>query len=113
MKELSVVQKTYDLIKYYVPIIERFPKIHKFSVGDRLINQLYNLLEGLIKAKYAKKKLDDLTTLNVNLDILRHQTRLLLDFQLISLKRYEYINKQIDGIGVELGSWIKKQRQRE
>ncbi|ODH01666.1 hypothetical protein A4S05_27950 [Nostoc sp. KVJ20] len=57
MKELSVIQKTYDCIKWYVPIIERLPKIHKFSLGDRIINQLYDLLEGLIKAKYAKDKL--------------------------------------------------------
>ena len=40
MKELSVVQKTYDLVKYYVPIIERFPKIHKFIVGDIMTNNL-------------------------------------------------------------------------
>ncbi len=113
MTELSIIQKNYDLIKYYVPIIERFPKVHKFTVGHRIINQLYNLLEGLIKAKYASKNLDDLTNLNVQLDILRHQTRLLLDFELISRKRYEYVSKQIDEIGVELGGWIKKQRQRE
>ena len=113
MKELSIIQKTYDLIKYYVPIIERFPKVHKFTVGDRIINQLYDLLEGLIKAKYANRKLNYLINLNVQLDILRHQTRLLLDFQLIALKRYQYISKQIDGIGVELGGWIKKQREKE
>ena len=113
MKELSIIQKTCDLIKYYVPIVERFPKVHKFTVGDRIINQLYDLLEGLIKAKYAHKKLNHLINLNVQLDILRHQTKLLLDFQLIPLKRYKYISQQIDEIGIELGGWIKKQRQRE
>ena len=113
MKELSIIQKTYDLIKYYVPIIERFPKVHKFTVGDRIIHQLYDVLEGLIKAKYANRKLNSLSSLNVQLDILRHQTRLLLDFQLIPLKRYEYVIKQIDEIGIELGGWIKKQRNRE
>jgi len=45
MKELSVIQKTYDCIKWYVPIIERLPKTHKFTLGDRIINQLYDLLE--------------------------------------------------------------------
>ncbi len=113
MKELSIIQKTYDLIKYYVPIIERFPKVHKFTVGDRIINQLYDLLEGLIKAKYANNKLNLLIHLNVQLDILRHQTRLLLDFQLIALKRYHYISQQIDSIGIELGGWIKNQRKKE
>ncbi len=96
-----------------MPIIERFPKVHKFTVGDRIINQLYDLLEGLIKAKYEKKKLNHLIDLNVQIDILRHQTRLLLDFELIALKRYGYIIKRIDEIGLELGGWIKKQRERE
>ncbi|MEA5603194.1 diversity-generating retroelement protein Avd [Nostoc sp. UHCC 0252] len=113
MKELSVIQKTYDCIKWYVPIIDRLPKIHKFTLGDRLINQLYNLLEGLIKAKYAKDKLPQLESLNTQLDILRYQTRMLLDFNLMSVQRYEYAIKIIDEIGTELGGWIKKQRERD
>ncbi|MEI2579212.1 diversity-generating retroelement protein Avd [Scytonema sp. PRP1] len=113
MKELSVIQKTYDCIKWYVPIIERLPKIHKFTLGDRIINQLYDLLEGLIKAKYAKNKLPQLESLNTQLDILRYQTRMLLDFNKMSVERYEYAIKLIDEIGIELGGWIKKQRDRE
>jgi len=113
MKELSVIQKTYDCIKWYVPIIERLPKIHKFTLGDRIINQLYDLLEGLIKAKYAKDKLTQLEYLNTGLDILRYQTRMLLDFNKMSVERYEYAIKLIDEIGTELGGWIKKQRGRE
>ena len=107
MKELSVIQKTYDCIKWYVPIIERLPKIHKFTLGDRIINQLYDLLEGLIKAKYAKNKLSQLESLNIQLDILRYQTRMLLDFNKMSVERYEYAIKLIDEIGIELGGWIK------
>ncbi|TBR56389.1 four helix bundle protein [Westiellopsis prolifica IICB1] len=113
MKELSVIQKTYDCIKWYVPILERLPKIHKFTLGDRIINGLYDLLEGLIQAKYAKNKLDQLEPLNTQLDILRYQTRMLLDFQFLSIQRYEYAIKLIDEIGTELGGWIKKQRGRE
>lgn len=109
MKELSIIQKTYDLIKWYVPILNRLPKAHKFTLGDRIINQLYELLEGLIKARYAQQKLTQLEPLNTQLDILRYQTRLLLDFQLISIQRYEYASQLIDNIGIELGGWIKQQ----
>jgi hypothetical protein len=55
-------------------------------------------------------KLDLLQSLNSKLDILRYQTRLLLDFKLISVKRYEYIQARIQEIGVELGGWIKQQQ---
>ncbi|MBJ7298658.1 MAG: diversity-generating retroelement protein Avd [Dolichospermum sp.] len=100
-------------MKWYVPIIERLPKIHKFTLGDRIINQLYDLLEGLIQAKYAKNKLTQLESLNTKLDILRYQTRMMLDFNKMSVERYEYAIKLIDEIGTELGGWIKKQRNRE
>jgi hypothetical protein len=110
MKELSIIQKTYDLIKWYVPILNQLPKSHKFTLADRLINRLYDLLEGLIKARYSQQKLTQLEVLNTQLDIIRYQTRLLLDFQLIAIKRYEYASKLIDEIGLELGKWIKQQK---
>jgi hypothetical protein len=42
-----------------------------------------------------------------------HQSRLLLDFQLISVGRYEYAVKLINAIGQDLGGWIKQQKSRE
>ena len=95
MNELSIIQKTYDLIIWYVPIINRLPKTHKFQIGDRLVNNLYNFLELLIIAKYASEKLNILESINPKLDIVRYQTRIILDFQIINNKRYEYISKII------------------
>ncbi len=111
MSELPIIQKTYDLIKWYVPILNRLPRDHKFLLGDRMITGLYALLEGLIQARYAKEKRSQLQSLNTKLDILRHQTRLLLDFQLVSVQRYEYAGGQLNEIGIDLGGWIKQQRQ--
>jgi hypothetical protein len=110
MNELPVIQKTYDFIKWYVPILNRLPHSHKFMLGERIINELYELLEGLINARYSRQKLPLLESLNNKLDILRYQTRLLHDFQLISLQRYEYIGKQLQEIGIDLGAWIKQQK---
>ncbi len=112
MNELPVIQKTYDFIKWVVPILNNLPRNHQLLLGTRIATELYELLEGLLKARYAKEKLSQLGKLNTKLDILRYQTRLLYDFDLISVKRYEYINQQLQGIGVELGGWIKQQKQR-
>ncbi len=57
MQDLPVIQKTYDLIKWYVPILNRLPRDHRFLLGERIITGLYDLLEGLIQARYAKDKL--------------------------------------------------------
>ena len=112
MNELPIIQKTYDLIKWYVPILNRLPRTHKFALGDRIISGLYDILEGLILARYAQEKLAQLENLNGKIDILRHQTRLLREFDLMSTERYEYVVKLVNDIGSELGGWIKQQKKR-
>ncbi|MEO0348944.1 MAG: diversity-generating retroelement protein Avd [Cyanobacteria bacterium P01_A01_bin.15] len=109
-KELPIVQKTYDLLKWYVPILNKLPREHKFLLGDRMITGLYELMEGLVLARYSSDKLPRLQVLNGRLDLLRHQTRLLLDFELMSVKRYEYAGQLLNDIGRELGGWIRQQR---
>ena len=113
MKDLPIIQKTYDLIKWYVPILNRLPKNHKYLLGDRIITGLYDFLEGLVLARYASEKLGRLQRLNAQLSLLRHQSRLLLDFELISVKRYEYIGSLLTDIGLELGGWVKQQKKRQ
>ena len=58
--ELPIIQKTYDLLKWYVPILNRLPRQHKFLLGDRMITCLYDLLEGLFLARYSSHKLPQL-----------------------------------------------------
>lgn len=47
-EELPIIQKTYDMIKWTVPILDRLPRIHRFTLGDRMIKELYGPLESLI-----------------------------------------------------------------
>ena len=108
--ELPIVQKTYDLIKWYVPILNRLPKDHKFGLGDRMVAALYDLLEGLIAARYARNKVALLQPLSGKLDILQYQTRLLLDFQLVEVNRYEYASRLLDEVGRQLTGWLGQQR---
>lgn len=63
MSDLPIIQKTYDLIKWYVPILNRLPRDHKFLLGNRIITELYDVLDGLIVARYANQKLAQLEAL--------------------------------------------------
>ncbi len=109
-KELPIIQKTYDLILWYVPLLGKLPRDHKFLLGDRITQGLYGLLEELILARYSADKLSRLEPLNGSLDVLRYQTRLLRDLSLIDVRKYEIAAKHIDEIGRGLGGWIKQQR---
>jgi hypothetical protein len=88
--ELPIIQATTDLIRWFVPLLNRLPRDHRFALGDRLVGGLYDLLEGLVTARYSSVKLPRLESLAANLDLLQIQTRLLHDFHLIDEKRYEH-----------------------
>ena len=49
-KELIVITKTYDLILWSCNHTSRFPRNHRFVLGERLERNLYDLLETLIQA---------------------------------------------------------------
>jgi hypothetical protein len=93
-----------------VPILNGLPKDHRFHLGNRMVGDLYDLLESLIYVRYQREKLPQLQAINSKLDVLRYQTRLLLDFDLLSHKRYQYVGQRINDIGIDLGSWIKQQQ---
>lgn len=109
MNELPIIQKTYDLIKWYVPLLNRLPRHHQFNLGKRISSGLYELLESLIRARYSPDKINQLTAINIQLEILRYQTRLLYDFDLMDTRRLEFVSNAFNEIGKDLGSWIKQQ----
>ncbi len=55
-EELVVITKTYDLILWSCNHTSRFPRQHRFVLGERLERNLYDLLETLIRAKYQRER---------------------------------------------------------
>ena len=105
--ELLVIQKLYDYLIWVSPIINRLPRDKKFTIGDRLLNKLYDVLEDLIKAKYrSRNKLELLEQANVGLEIVRFYQRLILSDNLWDRKRYQFASKSVNEIGILLGKWV-------
>ena len=105
--ELLVIQKLYDYLIWVSPIINRLPRDKKFTIGDRLLNKLYDVLEDLIKAKYrSRNKLELLERANVGLEIVRFYQRLILSDNLWDRKRYQFASKSVNEIGILLGKWV-------
>jgi hypothetical protein len=46
MQDFPIIQKTYDLIKWSAPILNRLPKKHNFGLENQMIDGLYDLLES-------------------------------------------------------------------
>jgi len=101
------ITKTYDLLKWLLPIVSRFPKDKRYTIGQRLENKLLDILELLLWANYSKDKLDILKKANIELECFRYLIRLSADLRFINLKRYEFISQQVNEVGRLIGGWIK------
>lgn len=108
MAELKVISDLYKLIKWILPHISKFPRNYRYTLGDRIEHKLYNLLEFLIKARFAgRDKNIILEKANIELDIIRYFVRLCSDFKLFSVKQYGAISGMLNEIGSQIGGWKK------
>lgn len=111
--ELAIIQKANDLILWFVPVLTKLPREYKFALGERMMTSLFDLLDELVIARYSRDKLDLLNAINIRLERLRHQTKMLLEFKLIDGQRFANASKLINAVGVDLGGWIKQQQRKK
>jgi hypothetical protein len=50
-----VITKHYDLLLWLMQQVPKFPRSHKFVLGDRIQNHVLDELECLIEAAYSKQ----------------------------------------------------------
>ena len=108
-REVPIVAKMYDVVKWLLPQMAKLPRAHKFTLGDRITNLALEILQLLIDASFLRLKRHPLAEVNRKLTQLRYLLRLCRDLELWSLTRYEYIAREIDEVGRMLGGWLKQQ----
>ncbi|MEN0005606.1 MAG: diversity-generating retroelement protein Avd [Bacteroidota bacterium] len=108
-KQNTIAQKVYTMLLHTIPVLNRFPRNQKFTLGDRIQHQLSDLLELYVHAYYAPKaeKKALLVQANIQLEITRHYFRLGYDLGLYALAQYQYFAKALHEIGSMTGGWIK------
>ena len=84
---MPIIQRTHDLLLWYVPRLNKFPWDYKFVLGDEMQRGLYGLLGCLIRLRYCRKKVELLEALNAELEVLHYQTRLRKDFAFLDTRR--------------------------
>jgi 23S rRNA-intervening sequence protein len=105
--ELTVITKAYDLVLWSCQHVARFPRSHRFVLGERIERNLYDLLETLVKARYTRQRQALLEQANLTLEVLRFQMRLAKDVQCLKVNSYGFAAKAIDEIGRLVGGWLR------
>jgi len=75
---------------WLLPTIEKFPRSHKFALGDRIEAIALDALEALIEATYTRDRAGALRRGNLGIEKLRYSIRLPADLSLLDCRRYEH-----------------------
>ena len=109
---LEVVERAHALIAWLLPVVARFPKHHRFSLGTRIEARAYAVLEQLVRAAYAERirKAPLLDDANVALELMRHEFRIAFSQRLVSTGQVEHATRLIDEVGRQVGAWRRSLR---
>ena len=108
MKQSPIFTRTYDLLRWLLPVTIKFPRQQRFVLAASLQRTALLFQEQLIEAVYSGEPLPRLKQADVTLTKLRFYVRLCRDLELLSMGQYAHISRLISEIGRLLGGWQKK-----
>ena len=107
--DLTIFQKAYDFLLWVKPTVQRFAKVHKYSLGVQLENESLGLVQQIIRTNFKRgNKSELIDECFVCYETIKVLIRLSKDFKLLTIKQYEFASKELDEIGRLLGGWRRR-----
>ncbi|HRD92848.1 MAG TPA: diversity-generating retroelement protein Avd [Accumulibacter sp.] len=109
--ELVILSRCFDLLAWLVPKSESFPKVHRHSVVQRMLDSALDFQELLFSARKATAaaRRQRLQEADGRLDQLRLYLRLAHHWQWLNDGQYEHVSRQVAELGRLLGGWMKQE----
>ena len=104
------LEAMYQLTRWLIPALDRFPRRQKFLLGDRIQTTALTGLERLVEATFTRNRGRLLDRVNVDLDKLRLLIRLSKELGYLDTRRYEHAARRIDEVGRLVGGWRRTHR---
>lgn len=105
---LLIITKIKKTIEYVEKIISNYPH-NENNLKNKIINELYDLLELVYKAN-IEKNIIHMKNICVKIKMIDYLLKRSSDKKLISLKKYEIIGNYLLEINKMVNVWIKNEK---
>lgn len=108
-QEMPIFTRTFDFLTWLLPATNHFPRAHRFTFTQRLLNAAFDLREELEAANHrqGKERLAHLRAADEALDRVRVYLRLAAKWEWLSEGQYKHVAVMVAEIGRLLGGWHK------
>ena len=104
---LPVYKASYKLMDQLFIISSKFSREYKYTVGQELKIEGYNLIKNIYRANRAADKTGYIAQARENVELIRLLLRLMQDFNQLSLKIFVEINRILENVSKQLTAWEK------
>lgn len=108
--EMIIFTRTFDLLTWLLPATNHFPRAHRHSFTQRLLDAAFDLRERLEEANLRKgqARMERLRQADEALARLRLYVRLAAQWHWLSSGQYQHVAGMLAETGRLLGGWIRR-----
>lgn len=103
----QAVQSCHELMLWIIPQLDKFPRLRRYTLGEKINGLLLETIEYLLVAAYSKKPSVPLNKANMKLTMIRHLWRLCMELKILNKKAYRYGIELMMDVGRQTGGWKK------
>ena len=107
--EMPIFTRTFDYLTWLLPLTNHFPKAHRFTFTQRLLNAAFEVREFLEEAQHrqGRARMERLARADEALDKVRMYMRLAYRWEWLTDGQYKHSAELLAEIGKLLGGWKK------
>ena len=105
--QLPVYKTTYDLFLSIFHVCQNMERDIKFTIGERLKNEIIELQINVFRANCREDKCALLDSARENVEVIRLLLRVLNDMKQIKLEKFVDLNASLESVSRQLVAWQK------
>lgn len=110
MNESPLFTRTYDLLLWLIPQVQKFPRVYRFTLAERIQGLAMSFQDNLVAAGKSSGAARGalLKQADIQLEQIRLWMRYARDNDLLTVRQYEHAARLMAEVGRLLGAWLKQ-----
>ena len=103
----QAIHDCHALLLWIIPQLDKFPRLRRYTLGERIETLLLQVLERLLEAAYSsgRDKTRALQRASQHLNVVRHLWRLSHELKAVPPRAHAHGAERLVQLGRQLGGW--------
>jgi hypothetical protein len=106
-QHLPIYKLTYDILLRIMQITKNFPREYKYTLGQKLKDEIIELIVLIYRANSVKDRTQHLTTILERVQVVQLLIRLAHDMRILQRKHYAELAEKTDSLARQTQGWLR------